>query len=227
MEKKYWEWEPVFQLMPKDTALLVVDMQKGFLDEGAPLEVPMARDQVSVLAGLISFCRRKKIPVVYSAFTIGPDFNYSFYWKMAEQRGLKVTNPDCAFWEGKTETDIAEALRPLPGETVIKKCGYDCFARTDLDHILRSMGIQTLLIAGTVVNWCVDSTVRGAYHRDYNVVVVSDAVSSFDHAGASAEDWCKMELNLFAEAFGRVLSAKEVMKELSGFDESNQSNQDV
>lgn len=221
MGKNYWEWQPVFKLMPKETALLVVDMQKGFLDEGAPLEVPMARDQVPILVDLISFCRSKRIPVLYTAFTVGPDFNYSFYWKMAEQRGLKVTSPDCAFWKGKPETEIAAALRPLYDETVIEKCGYDCFARTDLDHILRSMDIQTLLIAGTVINWCVDSTVRGAYHRDYNVAVVSDAVSSFDHAGASGEDWCKMELNLFAEAFGRVLSANEAMKELNSLDESN------
>ncbi len=215
MGKKYWEWEPVFQLKPQETALLVIDMQNGFLDEGAPLEVPMARNQVSVLSELISFCRNKNIPVVYTAFTVGPDFNYNFYWNIAEQRGIKITSPDCAFWEGKPETEIAAALRPLPGETVIKKCGYDCFARTDLDNILRSKGIKTLLITGTVINWCVDSTVRGAYHRDYNVVVVSDTVSSYDHAGASADDWCKMELNLFAEAFGQVLSAKDVMKELN------------
>lgn len=220
MSKNYWEWQPVFRLKPLETALLVIDMQKGFLDEGAPLEVPMARQQVPALAELIAYCRSNNIPVVYSAFTVCPDFNYSFYWKMAEQRGLKVESPDCAFWEGKHETEIAEALHPLPDEIVIKKCGYDCFARTELDQILRSMGVKTLLIAGTVINWCVDSTVRSAFHKDYHVAVVADAVSSFDHAGATAEQWCSMELNLFAEAFGRVLPAKDMMAELSEVKES-------
>lgn len=214
MGKNYWEWAPVFQLKPLETALLVIDMQNGFLDEGAPLEVPMARQQVPALAKLIAFCRSENIPVIYSAFIVGPEFNYDFYWKMAKQRGLKVESPDCAFWDGKPESEVASALQPLPKEIIIKKCGYDCFARTDLDQILRSMGVETLMIAGTVINWCVDSTVRSAFHKDYNIAVVADGVSSFDHAGATGEQWCSMELNLFAEAFGRVMSTAEIMEEL-------------
>jgi nicotinamidase-related amidase len=216
MGKKYWEWEPAFVLKPEETALLVIDMQKGFVDAGASLEVPMARAQVPTIAELISFCRSKQIPVFFTTFTIGPDFHYNFYWKNAAQRGLKVERPHCEYWLGTPETEIVDALRPLPEEAVIRKCSYDCFARTDLDNMLRSQGIKTILTAGTVVNWCVDSTVRSAYHKDYNVVVVSDGVSAYSDVSASAEDWCRIELNLFAEAFGRVLSSKDIMKELNG-----------
>lgn len=219
MGKSYWEWEPAFQLKPHETALLVIDMQKGFVDQGASLEVPMARDQVPVIAEMISFCRSNNIPVIYTTFTVGPDYSYDFYWKMASQRGLKIEHPECEFWDGKPEIEIVEALRPLPGEMVIKKCGYDSFPRTNLDDILRTNGIESLLIAGTVVNWCVDSTVRSAYHKDYNVAVLADAVSGYDHAGATAEQWCSLELNLFAEAFGRVLSSKDAMNELSSGEE--------
>jgi len=218
MIKNYWEWESVFPIDPQETALLVVDMQKGFVDEGAPLETPMARAQVPVMAELVDFCRGKKIPVIFTSFTIGPDFTYDYYWKMAKQRGLKVESPDCAFWHGTPETEIVAALQPLPGEALIHKCGYDCFARTNLEELLRDMGIKTIIIAGTVVNWCVDSTIRAAYHKDYQVVVVADAVSAFDHAGATAEEWCKIELNLFAEAFGRVMTGKEIIEELSSAD---------
>lgn len=213
--KHYWEWESVFQLIPQETALLVIDMQRGFVDEGALLEVPMARRQVPVIGELILFCRIKKIPVLYTAFCVRPDFHYDFYWKIAKQRGVKLDSPQRNFWEGTLETEIVTALRPLPEETVIKKCGYDSFARTNLDDILHTLGIKSLLVTGTVINWCVDSTVRSAFHKNYNVVVVSDAVSAYDHAGGSAEDWCKLELNLFAEAFGRVLSSKEIMNELN------------
>ncbi|MEW6275515.1 MAG: cysteine hydrolase [Bacillota bacterium] len=216
MGKHYSEWEPVFRLVPGQSALLVIDMQKGFIEEGAPLEVPMAREQVPVIKELVAFCRRRAIPVLYTAFCLGPDFYYDFYWKMAKQRGLKVDRPDCDFWDGKREVEIVPELQPLPGERVIKKCGYDGFAGTELDIVLRSLGVKYLIITGTVLNWCVDSTVRGAFHRHYHVVVVADAVSTFDHAGGTAEDWCRMELNLFAEAFGRVMSAAEVMKELAG-----------
>lgn len=214
MGKQYWEWEPVFRLEAGRSALLVIDMQKGFIEEGAPLEVPMARDQVPVIRRLIDFCRGRKIPVIYTAFCLGPDFHYDFYWKMAGWRGLKVESPSCGFWEGKPETEIFPDLKPLPGERVIKKCGYDSFAGTELDMVLRSLGVEYLMITGTVLNWCVDSTVRGAFHHHYKVVVVADAVSSFDHAGGTAEDWRRMELNLFAEAFGRVMPAAGVMEEL-------------
>ena len=213
--KSYWEWEPAFNMVPQKTALLVIDMQNGFVEEGEPLEVPMARRQIPAIKDLITFCRGQEIPVIYTAFCVGPDFHYDFYWKMAKQRGLKLEQPDCEFWEGKRETEIARELQPLAGERVIKKSGYDSFAGTELDHILRSLGVSYLMICGTVINWCVDSTVRSAFHRRYKVVVISDGVSSYEHGGGTAEDWHTMELNLFAEAFGRVISSKKATEELS------------
>ncbi len=215
MGKTYSEWTPVFQLVRSQSALLIIDMQRGFIEEGAALEVPMARRQVGTTKELIGFCRGLGIPVLYSVFCLADDFQYEFYTKMAHQRGLKVGRPECQFWDGKPETEIINELQPLPNERVIKKCGYDCFAGTELDTVLKSLKVNFLIIAGTVLNWCVDSTVRGAFHRHYNVVVVADAVSSYDHAGGTAEDWQRMELNFFSEAFGRVMPAAEIMRELS------------
>jgi len=215
MPKRYWEWDPVFQLEARRSALLIVDMQNGFVEKGAPLEVPMARVQVPVIRRLLEGCRARAIPVVFTAFCVGPDFRYPFYWRMAKQRGLALDPPDCMFWEGKPETEIVAELAPEPGERVIRKCGYDAFANTELDQVLRALGVRDLIVAGTVVNWCVDSTVRGAFHRFYNVVVVADGVSGYDHAGSPGEVWQGMELDLFAEAFGRVMKADEVMRELA------------
>ena len=215
MVKFYWEWDPVFRLVASESALLVIDMQRGFIEEGAPLEVPMARRQVPVIKELIDCCRRREVPVIYTAFCLGPDFRYDFYWQMAKQRGLDPEKPHCGFWDGRPETEIFPDLKPLPGERVIKKCGYDSFAGTELDMVLRSLGVKYLIVTGTVINWCVDSTVRGAFHRHYKVAVVADAVSAYEHGGGTAEEWCRLELNLFAEAFGRVMPAEKVIKELS------------
>lgn len=215
MGRRYWEWEPVFRLDARRVALLVVDMQNGFVEPGAPLEVPMARAQLPVIRGLVEFCRARGIPVIFTAFSVGPDFRYPFYWAMARQRGLDLEAPARMFWEDRPETAIVPALAPAPGERVVRKCGYDAFANTELEQALRGLGVTDLIVAGTVVNWCVDSTVRGAFHRFYNVVVVADGVSGYDHAGATGEAWRDMELDLFAEAFGRVLTAAQVMKELA------------
>lgn len=212
--KNYWEWEPVFHLDPRESALIIIDMQNGFVEEGAPLEVPMARKQIPNIAQLVHFFREHKIPVIYTMFYVSEDEHFDFYWKMSKQRGLKLEKPDCVFWEGKHETKIIPELRPLSGDYIIKKCGYDAFAYTDLHRLLESLGIKSLIITGTVLNWCVDSTVRSAFHHHYKIFVVEDAVSSYDHAGGTAEEWRKLELNFFAEAFGHVVSSKDLISEL-------------
>lgn len=212
--RRYWEWEPVFRLTPGRTALLIVDMQRGFLEEDSPLFVPMARDQVPTIRGLLDLFRRHRWPVAFTVFCVGPQFHIPFYWRIARQRGLPLEPPECYFWEGRPEAEIIPELAPRQGEKVVRKAGYDAFAHTDLDQYLRAQGVTDLVVCGTVTNWCVDSTVRSAYHRLYNVVVVADGVSTYDHAGATAEQWQAMELDLFAEAFGRVLRADEVAREL-------------
>ena len=72
-----------------------------------------------------------------------------------------------------------------------------------------------LIICGTVVNWCVDSTVRSAYHKGYQVVVLADAVSGYDHAGLTGRQWVETELDLFGEAFAKVESARQLEQEIS------------
>lgn len=59
-----------------------------------------------------------------------------------------------------------------------------------------------------------DSTIRSAYHKDYNVVVMADGVSGYDHAGASGQQWVDMELDLFGEGFARVLQETDLKKEI-------------
>ena len=118
MTRRFWEWDPVFRLDPKKSALLIIDMQNGFVEEGSPLEVPMARKQVPIIQKLLQFCREHEIVVIHTAFCVGPDFHYPFYWKMAKQRGLLLDPPERMFWEGKHETAIVSDLLPLPGERV-------------------------------------------------------------------------------------------------------------
>lgn len=210
MSKRFWEWKPTFEIKAKETAFLLIDMQKGFVDEGAALEVPMAREQVPVMADFAAFCRQKKIPVFFSKFVFDKDNSYDFYYKMAAQRGLKCDESGNDFAPENPETEIISALAPEENDIVFPKYGYDCFAHSEFEKKLKELNIRTLIIAGTVVNWCVDSTVRSAYHRDYNVVVMADGVSGYNQAGLSGETWRNIELDLFAEGFGRVLNEKNL-----------------
>lgn len=214
MSKKYWEWQPSFSIRSEDTAFLIVDMQKGFVDEGSCLEVPMARTQVKIIHDFQNFCHRYQIPVYMSVFAQGPDYCYDFYWQKNKERGLINAKGEYKFKIGSPECEITDALAPTLSDTIFTKYGYDCFAHTDLETWLKKQNIKTLIICGTVVNWCVDSTIRSAYHKDYNVVVMADGVSGYDHAGASGQQWVDMELDLFGEGFARVLQETDLKKEI-------------
>jgi len=217
MAKRYWDWDPVFRLDPAKSALLVIDMQNGFIEEGAILEVPMARRQVPTVKKLIQYCRDHGIPVVFTRFCIsGEEGTHRFYWRIARQRGMDIESPSFEFLGNAHAVQVTPELAPAPGEHVIDKPGYDCFAESNLDEVLDALKVSQLMFTGTVLNWCVDSTVRAAYHRHYDIAVIADGVSSYDHAGATAEQWCSMELDLMAEAFGRVLTASDAMIELGG-----------
>ena len=213
MGRRYWEWEPAFPLTRERTALFIIDMQNRFVQPGAPREVPMARAQIPTIQRLAAVCREQGLPVVYGVVERSRAWDYPFRVQRLRQQGLLPAAGDVG--QEASGYDIVPELAPHPQDVVIPKRGYDAFMDTDLDRFLRCRGITDLIITGTVVNWCVDSTVRGAFHRGYNVLVVADAVSGFDHAGLTGEQWVQVELDLFAEAFARVATAEEVMKELA------------
>jgi ureidoacrylate peracid hydrolase len=92
--KRYWEWAPIFRLDRRRVGLIIIDMQNGFVEDGAPLDVPMARQQVPTLKRLLGFFREQGLPVFFTQFCVSDQFNYPFYWRMAEQRGLRLDPPD-------------------------------------------------------------------------------------------------------------------------------------
>lgn len=216
MSKKFWEWTKPFDLKKEETALIIVDMQKGFVDEGAALEVPMARKQLPAITDIMKYCESAGIPVFLSRFEQDKGYAYDFYWKRNKERGLLNKDGSCKFSRNSDETQLCRCLSELVSDNdfVFSKYGYDCFAHTSLEFELKRKHIKTVIVVGTVVNWCVDSTVRSAYHKDYNVVVLSDCVSGYEHAGATGDKWVDMELDLFAEGFARVMSSDEAVAEL-------------
>lgn len=144
-------------------------------------------------------------------------YAYDFYWKRNKERGLLNKDGSCKFSRNSAETQLCDSLASLVSDNdcVFSKYSYDCFAHTSLEFELKRRHIKTVIVVGTVVNWCVDSTVRSAYHKDYNVVVLSDCVSGYEHAGATGDKWVDMELYLFAEGFAEVMSSDAAISELN------------
>ena len=160
----------------KDTALLVIDMQNGFLSERSPLYIDGAAATVPACTEMISFCRKKNMPVffitrVYAAD--GSDVEHTRYdaWK----RGGKPLSPGCA---KEISAEMPESFGWDERDYHIVKPRYSAFFATELDLILRRRGIRHLILTGTTTPNCIRTTCYDAISLDYAVTVLSDCTSS-------------------------------------------------
>ncbi len=204
-----------YLIIPAETAMLVVDMQNDFVQKGAPSEVPRARAMVPRLNRLLDVCRAHKIPVIYIHHVIrGGDIDAG---RLADHHAAIRNNK--AIIAGTPNVEIYEGLKPHPGDLVVAKPRYSAFYGTDLEAILRSKGIDTLIISGTVTNVCCDSTARDAFSRDYKVIFLSDGTATRElpdlgFGPVSAEEIQKVVLTVLAMSFAQVSSIDQVMAEI-------------
>jgi ureidoacrylate peracid hydrolase len=210
-------FERVLQPEPGRTALLVVDMQRGFVDPGEAMDVPPARECVPVIRALLDVFRVKRLPVVFTAFVYSPDVPLLVGELHPEHRpappgaprGFGLPSSSCL--EGTPSAEVIDALAPRPDEPVIRKRWYDAFAGSALDGVLRTRGVTSLVVTGTMTDICVLATVIGAFNREYRVTVVEDGVTTL---------WPEIQratLDIVARAYGRVVSSKAVIDTVSGW----------
>ena len=203
----------MFQIRPRTSALIVVDMQNDFVRVGAPLEVPDARETIDVHLELLDWFRARRRPVVFTRFIAGPSRTLMWNWSP------QIAPPVCCCWPGfrraygdiEGERDcvaVIDELVPLQGEQQVDKYGYNGFHRTRLTDLLVAHSVDTVLITGTVTQICVEDTARGAFHEGFQAVVVSDAVSSY------APELHRASLQTLSMKYGRVVTAQEALREM-------------
>jgi nicotinamidase-related amidase len=198
----------------RNPALVIVDMQNDFVRTGAPMEVPDAGKTIPQHQRLITFCRQAEIPIIYTRFLAGPKRTLMWEWSpqlepptLACRRGHRRyyadldRTLDCA--------DIIDEIYPQPDDYLVDKYGYGAFHSTNLDDTLHSLGVESLIITGTVTQICVEETGREAFHHGYKTTLVSDAVSSY------LPDLHAATLKNFAFKFGWVLTTNEVLEALA------------
>ena len=153
-----------FQIKREECALIVVDLQEDFVNPANPMCVPEAYRQIPRVLRLIAGCRELGVPVLFTEHSIASDCSADFYeyWPPIAAGAIK---------EGAADTKVYHELQPLAGERVISvKHTYDSFAGTDLDYVLRDRGVRTVIVCGTLTNFCCESTARTAYFLNYHVV---------------------------------------------------------
>ncbi|MDQ1752761.1 MAG: ureidoacrylate peracid hydrolase [Pseudonocardiales bacterium] len=174
---------------PASTALLVIDMQNDFCHpEGtfaaAGADVSAYPAATAAIATAVRAARAAGVMVVWvRVSTVHPEFFQSeaqlrFELRMKQSYG-RTDVPEFDFCvPGSWGHEFLDELAYADGEMVVDKRRSSAFAGTDLDMLLRSNGIESLVVTGCTTEGCVDSTIRDAVSRDYYVTIVSDGVAS-------------------------------------------------
>lgn len=176
---------------PGRTALVIGDMQNDFVKEGGTLVVPDAEGTIPAIRNLLKLARESGMRVVFVQDTHGEG------------------DPEWRIWgehcrEESWGWQVVDELAPREDEAALRKPRYDAFYGTELEHLLRLWGVDTLIICGTVANICVHYTAASAAMRWFNVIVPKDCVSSFNDFDMEAS------LSQTASLLGEVTSSEGI-----------------
>jgi ureidoacrylate peracid hydrolase len=196
---------------PKTTALLLIEYQNDFMSEGGALHagVKAVMESTNMLANtieVVSKARTAGVTVMFAPISFAAGYREITPEPYGILKGVVDAN---AFLRGTWGAEIVRSLSPEAEDIVIEgKRGLDTFASTNLDFILRSRGIKTLVVAGFLTNCCVESTARTGYERGFSIVALSDCTATL----SEEEQRFTFAKNL--PMFARLLMGKEFLADL-------------
>lgn len=200
------------KVQPERAAVLIVDVQNDFCAEGGGMhregrDLSLVQAMVPRLERFIEAARASGVPRVWirNVYNSDPNWYLSEVWleqAHRRRRGLYTERPMCEAnsWNG----DFYQ-VRPRPDEVVVTKHRYGAFENTDLELVLRSQRIQTVIMTGVATNVCVETTARQAFLKDFYVVLTSDCTATYSQ---EEHDWTLRNIDNF---FGQVASSEEVI----------------
>jgi len=197
-----------FALDPAKTALVNVDIQNCFVED-SPIAAPeglVVLDRINTLAAA---CRGAKVQVIHTAFALRPD---------GSNLGvLAETSPPAKAGmldKGSKSAALHPRLVVHPDDLILEKPRFGAFHGTDLELILRSRGIDSIIISGIATNVCCETTAREAMVRDFRVFFVSDATAAAPMGDMTAAQLQQATLTTLGFLFAQVLSMNEVLAKL-------------
>jgi ureidoacrylate peracid hydrolase len=191
---------------PAHTALIIVDVQNDFCSPQGSLatladaDVSAAVEMTPRLVGLIEHARAAKLPVVFIQ-TIHDETNDSPQWlnrHTGEPDGSARAGITCR--TGSWGAEFYE-VAPLPGEIVVNKYRYSAFAGTNLQIVLTTLGIRSLLFTGVATEVCVESSLRDGLFAEYYVSLVEDCAATY------SQDAHDASVRGIAKNFGTVVTS--------------------
>jgi nicotinamidase-related amidase len=166
---------------PKTTAVVLIEYQNDFTSDGGVLHpaVNAVMEKTDMLANtkrVVEKARAAGATVMHAPITFAEGYNELSSHPYGILKGVVDGN---AFVKDSWGAAIVDDLAPQAGDLLIEgKRGLDTFASTNLDFILRSKGITTIVLGGFLTNCCVESTMRSGYENGYKVITLSDCVAA-------------------------------------------------
>jgi ureidoacrylate peracid hydrolase len=192
---------------PTRTAHLVIDLQNGFMEQGAPVEVPEARSIVDNVNRISAAVREGGGLNVFVRFTT-PGERDPAWPVFYERMGLAADEHRAAFAPGAHHWQLWPELDVRPEDAVIEKCRFSAFTpgASGLDALLRGLGIDTVIVTGTLTNCCCESTARDAMQLNYRVLLAADANAALSDEAHAAT------LHTLAMVFADLHSTAELVE---------------
>ena len=150
-------------LIKKNPALILVDVQKAFLEKDYPGINRNNHDAEFICGNILSKWRELKLPIVHVRHS--------------------STNPDSKLHKSKPGFEFNDYVKPLDNEVVLTKKVNSAFIGTKLDKILYNMNIKTLVFVGMTTNHCISSTVRMSGNLEFETYLISDSTACYDTMG--------------------------------------------
>lgn len=193
-----------FLLAPARTALVNVDMQNCFV-EGSPIAAPDGMAVLDRINRLSARCRGAGIVVIHTSHVLRPDrSNTGVLGETAPPVRAGILD------KGSVSAALHKNLEVDPTDILLDKPRFGAFHGTDLELILRSRGIDTIIVSGIATNICCETTAREAMVRDFHVFFLSDGTATLGMGDATASELQKATLATLGFLFAQVLTVDEM-----------------
>jgi len=222
-----YRWPYNNHLSPENTALIIIDMQRDFLEEGGYMSsmgysLKAARGCIGPVKAILEKMRKLGFHIIHTREGHRPnlsDCQPVKHWRSLNLSdfGIGIKGPLGALLvRGEPGWDIIDELKPLKDEVVIDKPGKGAFYATDLENILRTLNIQNIVMVGVTTDVCVHTTLREANDRGFECLVINDATA----AAEAGVHWSAIRsIELSGGIFGATTDHASLLSTLSHLEE--------